>query len=151
MSYTQLLSIQDLVRAQMATGGTKKQFIPILHAPGWHGQGRPVKVYAMPLDGTDYRQRGIRDYAGINGRQKIVILGTVLDPHIAVGPPVVDIYGVADATGVPKLHSELKKKASRDTQVHNLAEFLNLDNIAPGTAIIPRPVHAAVEHGITVL
>lgn len=151
MSYTELLSIQDLVRAQMASGGKKKQFIPILHAPGWHGQGKPVKVYAMPLDGTDYSQRDIRDYAGRNGRQKLVVLGTLKDPHIAIGPPLVEIYGVADATGAPSLHSHVKKISSRYPQAHNLAEFLDLNNIAPGTPIIPRPVHAAIEHGVTVL
>ncbi|KAJ9474050.1 hypothetical protein PHBOTO_006169 [Pseudozyma hubeiensis] len=151
MSYTQLLNIQDLVRAQMAKGGKNKQFIPIVHAPGWHGQGKPVKVYAMPLEGSEYGQRGIGEYAGRNGRQKLVVLGTVLDLHVPIGPPVVDIYGVADVTGAPKLNTAVKKISSRDTQLHNLAEFLDLDKVADGTPIIPRPVQGAVEHGVTVV
>ncbi|CDS81900.1 uncharacterized protein SPSC_00082 [Sporisorium scitamineum] len=143
-----LLKIQNLIRAQMAQGQGKKHYVPILHDRRVSGPAHPSKVYALPLEGSTYGQHGPREYAGKNGKQKVAFLGTVDMPGAHIGPPVVELYGVADVLGAPKLHKDLSARLSRSEQVHSLDQFLDLDSIALDTPETPRRIVAQVEHGL---
>lgn len=150
LDFTAFLKIQSIVRAQMAQHSSRKQFLPILFNPRVYGRGRLTKVYAMPLDGRSYTKEGIRDYAGSNGKQKLAILGTVLDLHTHIQPPIVELYGVAEVTGAAKLLADLKSKSTQGQELHNLEQFLDLDKIASGTPQVPVAVLAEASRGIPI-
>lgn len=145
VSPSNLQALQGFVRDQMASSPQKRQFIPILHDPYMYGHGQPTKVYAMPLVGSMYRRFGVENYAGNGERQKLAILGTVLAPTSRIGPPVVELYGLADLYGAPNLHTRLPTIAPHTGKVHALKEFLDLDEVAPATPVVPRRVEAQIE------
>ncbi|CBQ70075.1 conserved hypothetical Ustilaginaceae-specific protein [Sporisorium reilianum SRZ2] len=148
MAFTDLLKTQAIVRAQIAQDD-RKQFIPILLDRRFVGPGFPFKVDAMPLDGNKYSQHGLREYVGQKGRQKVAILGTVRIPDAEIGHPAVELYGMADIVGAPKLHRYLSDRLAQSPQVHSLDQFLDLSNIAPGTPEVPRKFDAEVVEGVS--
>ncbi|EST07248.1 hypothetical protein PSEUBRA_003424 [Kalmanozyma brasiliensis GHG001] len=129
------------VRAQMASDPRKKKFIPLF--ADRRGLSGPKKVYAMPLAGRDYARGGLGDYQGVRGEQKVALLGTFPSRDPAIGPPWIELFGVASVSGAPKLHTDIPKRSSRDLQTHNLAEFLDLENVAHN---VPEPVRQVAFH-----
>lgn len=142
----ELPRLQGAVRAQMASEPRKKKFIPLFVDRRGLNNGSPVKVYAMPLTGRDYARAGLGNFQGVAGRQKVALLGTVRSYNPSIGPPQVELYGIASVSEAPNLHKDIPKRSSQDWQTHNLSEFLDLDNFAHG---VPEPVGQVVHHART--